>query len=149
MNLREYLRRLREAQRELARTQTKRAVGVAMDTLAQTKRRVQSGGRNYRGQTFVGYTRLYAQRRTADGYQTGYVDFTRTGRLWNSINPEARQTDFGKTVVELRPRDSENQTKLDGQFAKRGNILRPSEQEITLARQIWQRRALQILRPIR
>ena len=151
MTIVEYLTRFRSALRELQATKTKRAVGVTMDILAQPKRRVQTTGVDDDGPFFSPYSTLYAAQRVKDGYQANFVDFTRRGRLWNSINPFVQRDERYLTVVVLQPRDRENQAKLNkqAQLKNRGNILRPSVDELTLAIQIWERSALNQLNKIR
>ena len=151
MTIGEYLTRFQASLRRLEQTKTKRALGVALDTLALTKRRVQGSGLNSEGAFFAPYSTLYAAQRIKDGYQSNYVDFTRTGRLWNSINPFVYRDEQYRTVIVVRPRDNENQDKLNKQAAlkNRGNILTPSSDELTFAIQVWEREAISLLNRIR
>lgn len=151
MTLFEYIRRLNAALRELRATKKERAIGVAGDVLAQVKRRVQSTGVNADGATFAPYSTLYAAERRKRGFQTNHVDFTRRGRLWNSINPFLERDGRFNTVVVVRPRDRENQKKLNSlaELKSRGNILIPSRTELQFAIQIWRNKALEKLNQIR
>jgi len=151
MTLGEYVNQFARTLRELRSTKTERAVGVAGDVLAQVKRRVQTSGTNFRGVTFAPYSRLYATQRRKAGFQAAYVDFTRRGRLWNSINPFVQREGRFNTIVVVRPRDRENQQKLNklSVLKNRGNILIPSNTELAFAIQIWRNKALDKLNRIR
>jgi len=151
MTLGEYVSQFARTLFELRNTKTERAVGVAGDVLAQVKRRVQTSGTNFRGVTFAPYSRLYATQRRKAGFQTAYVDFTRRGRLWNSINPFVKREGRFNTIVVVRPRDRENQEKLNklSVLKNRGNILIPSNTELAFAIQTWRNKALDKLNRIR
>ena len=151
MTLGEYVSQFARTLFELRNTKTERAVGVAGDVLAQVKRRVQTSGTNFRGVTFAPYSRLYATQRRKAGFQTAYVDFTRRGRLWNNINPFVQREGRFNTVVVVRPRDRENQEKLNklSVLKNRGNILIPSNTELAFAIQTWRNKALDKLNRIR
>jgi len=151
MTLGEYVKQFARTLLELRNTKTERAVGVAGDVLAQVKRRVQTSGTNFRGVTFAPYSRLYATQRRKAGFQTAYVDFTRRGRLWNNINPFVQREGRFNTVVVVRPRDRENQEKLNklSVLKNRGNILIPSNTELAFAIQTWRNKALDKLNRIR
>jgi len=79
------------------------------------------------------------------------VDFTRRGRLWNSINPFVQREGRFNTVVVVRPRDRENQEKLNklSVLKNRGNILIPSNTELAFAIQTWRNKLLDKLNRIR
>lgn len=149
MILNDYLTRFRNSISEIQKSKTKRAIGVAMSVLAQTKKRIQDTGEDYQGLLYAPYTEKYKSTRKDDGFQVEYVDFTRTGRLWNSINPFIERDERFFTVVVLRPRDEKNQNKLKGLAENRGNILTPSSDELKLAIQIWEKGALKLLNKIR
>lgn len=110
----------------------KTALITALDLIALVKLRIQTEGRDANNQSFVPYTLPYAKDRQNFGAQTGFVDFTRTGRMWASIRPEIIEDTIEKTVVEIKSRTAEGQAKLNGQFKKRGNILLPTNEEIEI-----------------
>lgn len=128
---REFKRRIRAARLEIEQQRKPFALQMALDGLALLKQRIQGRGLNSKGARFKPYTKEYAKYgRQEKGYQTNYVDFTRTGRLFASIVAKVVKDGKGKTTVEIAPRDAENQKKVDGAVRKRGNILEWSKQEI-------------------
>lgn len=132
----EFIAKLERANRELDANREAETLRITFDLMAQVKNRIQTSGTDYQGAMFPPYTPSYAKYgRVKMGYQIRYVDFTRDGRLWASIEPFTRKKTVDVVEFEVAPRDSENQDKLNGQYAKRGNILLPSESEIEAARQ--------------
>jgi len=154
MTLPEYVRRMAKAVKKLRETKTERAVGVAGDVMAQVKRRLQTKGEDADGASFVAYSKLYAAERARKGFQTGFVDFTRSGRMLNSINPSVERDGRFNTIVVLKAGNKEDADKLKGQATRadgtelRGNILRPSKKELAFAIKIWRERALKIINEI-
>lgn len=132
MNVKEYIRRLKENLQELEDNRQTEALRIALDATALLKLRIQTTGTNADGQAFAPYVPAYARTRRNKGLQTGYVDFTDRGRLMANIQPRAELNEEGRTVVVVGARDSENIDKLRGAFKKRGNILRLSQNEIQL-----------------
>lgn len=132
----EFIAKLERAKRELDTNREAETLRITFDLMAQVKNRIQTSGTDYQGAMFPPYTPDYAKYgRVKMGYQIRYVDFTRDGRLWASIQPFTVKKTVDVVEFEVAPRDSENQDKLNGQYAKRGNILLPSESEIEAARQ--------------
>ena len=132
----EFIAKIQRAQRELDANREAETLRITFDLMAQVKDRIQTSGTDYQGAMFPPYTPSYAKYgRVKMGYQIRYVDFTRDGRLWASIQPFTVKKTVDVVEFEVAPRDSENQDKLNGQYAKRGNILLPSEKEIEAARQ--------------
>lgn len=126
----EYAQNIRARIEKLNNERPKEVLRIASDLIAQVELRIQTSGTNFSGGRFIDYTPDYAKKRQNEGYQVGYVDFTVTGALWASMLP--RVTKQGETLVEIevKPSTADNQTKLNGQFRKRGNILLPSQSEI-------------------
>ena len=119
---------------------------IMFDLRAAVVERLTTSGTDHRGVFFPAYTPSYAKYgREKLGYQSRYVDFTRQGRMLGSLAPTPIAKAAETIEYELRPRDRENQEKLNGQYAKRGNILTPSEEEIGWAREANQRRINKIL----
>lgn len=108
---------------------------ITFDLIGQIRLRVQSSGEDFRGRPFDPYTPDYAKQRAKAGYQVGYVDLTRTGRLWASVRPEVIQSTQESTTVEVAPRGQDNVDKARGQVRKRGNIILPSDEELNIAAQ--------------
>ena len=107
-------------------------IGADLSTLI--KLRIQGSGENYLNTKFSPYTPGYAKQRTKKGFQTSYVDFTRTGRLWASVYPDTDENATGVTIV-ITAHGQDNIDKVKGAEKKRGNILRPSREELDLAEQ--------------
>jgi deoxyadenosine/deoxycytidine kinase len=147
--VKEYNDLLKNVALEIRKTKARRGLAVALRVLALVKDRIQRTGENSEGQQFEDYVTAYSQRRKKDGYQVAYVDFTRTGRLWNNITPQVIKEDDKSVNVEVRARDQRNQDKLDGQFRKRGNILLPNEEEEAFATELSRNQILEILDSVR
>lgn len=146
---REFKRRIRQAKAELEQQRKSFALKMALDGLALLKQRIQGRGLNSEGSRFKPYTKEYAKYgRQEKGYQSNYVDFTRTGRLFASIVAKVVNDGKGKTAVEIAPRDAENQKKVDGAFRKRGNILEWSRQEVDFVRKANNLRVERIINKI-
>ena len=72
-------------------------IGADLSTLI--KLRIQGSGENYLNTKFSPYTAGYAKQRTKKGFQTSYVDFTRSGRMWASVYPDVQGNSAVMTVV--------------------------------------------------
>jgi hypothetical protein len=137
-SIRQYINSVKRFVQDRKRDRVQKGLEISLNTLALTKRRIQSSGTNKDGRKFERYSKIYADRRKRNGLQTRHVDFTDTGRLWNSIKPIVVRNDLFMTIIELLPRDRENQVKLAGQLEKRGNILEPSKKEIETAQKAYE-----------
>lgn len=107
---------------------------IGSDISALIKLRIQGSGENFQGSKFTPYTPGYATQRQKKGFQIGYVDFTRTGRLWASVYPDVDGSGAKYTIV-ISAHGVDNIRKVEGSEKKRGNILRPSQDELNLASQ--------------
>lgn len=107
---------------------------IGSDLAALIKLRIQGSGENYQGAKFSPYTSGYATQRQKKGFQIGYVDFTRSGRLWASVYPDVDGNGAKYTIV-ISAHGADNIQKVEGAVKKRGNILRPSQDELNLAEQ--------------
>ena len=106
---------------------------IGSDLAALIKLRIQGSGQDYLNQQFVPYRPWSIDERTALGYQVGYVDYTRTGRMWASVYPDVEGNGAKVTVV-ITAHGEDNIKKVKSAvFHKRGNILRPSQDELDLA----------------
>lgn len=131
-------------QRAVKRMETERTemlLRVAENGLALVKSRVQQSGENAQGGRFEPYTEQYAKYgRDRQGYQSQYVDFTRTGRMFASMQPVVVKETATLTVVEVRPNNTADRVKAEGQFKKRGNFMALSNEEDVIIRkdiQAW------------
>lgn len=145
MTLSQWIERMEQRIERLFESRTTEGLRIASDMLALIQLRVQSSGQNYQGSQFAPYTTQYAKRRKEAGYQTSYVDFTRTGQLWGNIRPEVIRNSRSETTIEITARTKRNQDILRGARGKRGNILLPSESEIDTVREANRKRVLNIL----
>jgi hypothetical protein len=121
---------------ELNANRPRDVLQMALEFKALIQLRIQERGYNFQERPFTPYTPAYGKNRAKAGYQTEYVDFTRTGRLWANVRPEVIENTETKTVVEITARDDSNQVKLQGAVKKRGNILLPSDKEVDLLSQL-------------
>jgi hypothetical protein len=125
---------------EMSANRDRDALNIALEIKALVQLRIQTRGYNFEETPFVPYTKAYAKRREDEGYQTEYVDFTRTGRLWANVRPEVAQSTPTVTTVEITARDEGNQAKLRGAVRKRGNILLISDPEADILTRLNQQR---------
>jgi hypothetical protein len=95
---------------------------------------VSAKGQNSAEQAFAPYTEQYKKSRGKAGYQVGYVDFTRTGRLWANVQPRIIASDIFSATVEIAGQEQRSKDIIAGARKKRGNILEPSQAEKELVR---------------
>ncbi len=107
---------------------------IANDLATLIKLRIQRSGQNYLNQPFSPYTPGYAAQRQKRGRQVAYVDYTDTGRMWASVYPDVEGSGASVTAV-IQAHGQDNRDKVEGAVKKRGNILRPSKDELDLAEQ--------------
>ena len=136
------LNRIRQIKQNLINDRENEALRISFDQLALTKLRIQTKGQNSKEQPFAPYTIPYAKDRQAAGYQVGYVDFTRTGRMWANVQPRVVSSDIFSATVEIGGQSQYSQDIIRGARRKRGNILQPSKAEIELTRQANRQRVL-------
>lgn len=135
-NFTEIIRRFKAARDAIIKNRPDNIERIASDVLALTKRRIQQRGEDFEGQQFEAYNPIYAVKgRSELGYQNRIVDFTRTGKMLNSVKAFPVSSNDSETIVEVRASRQSEQVKLDGQFSKRGNILLPNSDEIEFATQ--------------
>jgi len=125
---------------EMSANRDRDALNIALEVKALVQLRIQTTGQNFDEVLFSPYTAQYAKNRQKAGYQTEYVDFTRSGNLWANVRPEVIESTEVKSVVEITARDDRNQVKLQGAVKKRGNILLVSQSEADLIAQLNQQR---------
>lgn len=122
-------------EKHLSETNKEDALLVGFDSLAILKNRIQRTGRNSEGDRFERYTPSYAKYgRKKLGYQDRYVDFTRKGELMRSLKAVITKASRNSVEVQLSADNATDQQKINGSFAKRGNILKLSEAERERAR---------------
>lgn len=136
------INRIRQIKHDLTANREADATRIALDQIALTKLRIQTTGQNSENQPFSPYVPSYAKQRQKAGYQVGYVDFTRSGRMWAAVRPFVVKSSVFSATIEIRGADQRAQDIIAGARAKRGNILRPSQQEIELSREANRQRVL-------
>lgn len=134
MDARAYAAKIRAGIQAMRANRAAETLRVTLDLIALVRLRVQAEGRDYREMDFAPYTPGYARQRAKAGYQADYVDFTRTGRLWASVQPEVTAQAGDTLEILVSPKGQDNQDKARGARRKRGNILLPSEAEVAIAR---------------
>ncbi len=140
MSISDYIQRLRQTRENLINQRPNEALIMGFNLLALMETRIQSKGEDYKGTQFAPYTLGYKETRDKGGYQTGFVDFTVSGRMWANTRPVVTANSEEKTTVTIQGGNALTEAKLSGQFKKRGNILTPSQSELTLVRQANQER---------
>ena len=118
-------------------------IGADLSTLI--KLRIQGSGEDYLNTKFRPYNVDYAKERTKAGFQTKYVDYTRTGRMWASVYPDVDGNASIYTVVITAHGDDNIKKVKSAVLHKRGNILRPSQDELDLAEEANNQRVLKYL----
>lgn len=140
------LARIRQIKSNLINDRENEALRIAFDQLALTKLRIQTKGQNFNEQPFAPYVPAYAKERQAAGYQVGYVDFTRTGRMWAAVRPRVESSSIFSATVVIEGADQRSKDIIAGAAKKRGNILQPSKSEIEFVRQANRERVLKAFR---
>lgn len=140
------INRLRQIKHDLTANREADATRIALDQIALTKLRIQTKGQNSENQPFSPYVPTYAKQRQKAGYQVGYVDFTRTGRMWAAVRPFVVKSSVFSATIEIRGADQRAQDIIAGARPKRGNILQPSREEIELSREANRQRVLKYLK---
>lgn len=140
--IRNIINRLERIKQDLIGNREREVLLIALDQLALTKLRVQTKGHDFNERPFAPYVPGYAKERKAAGYQVGYVDFTRTGRLWANIQPRIESSTIFSATVVIEGSEQRSKDIVAGAARKRGNILQPTKSEIEFTRQANRRRVL-------
>lgn len=112
------------------------ALVASHEAIALRQLTIQERGEGVGGD-FTDYTDSYARDRSKNGYQTQHKDYTRTGELFRSIQPEVVDRSPAVVTVEIKARDKDNQAKLNGAFKKDGNILTNTTDELQLVTAVF------------
>lgn len=123
------------------------ALRIVTDLSALIRLRINTRGEDANGNRYAPYSPAYAKKRAKAGRQTSRVDFLFTGELQRATRPYLVSSSDTATVVEITARGADNQRKAAGALTKpknqpRGNIFRPSADEITAAALANERRVL-------
>lgn len=128
------LQRIQQIRHDIIANREAEVLRISLDQIALTKLRIQTRGDDYTGQQFSPYVPSYTKERKKAGYQVGYVDFTRTGRMWANVHPVIVSSSVFSATVALQGSDQRTKDIIAGARPKRGNILQPSAGEIELTR---------------
>lgn len=128
------IQRIRQIKHNLEVNREADATRIVLDQIALTKLRVQTKGESASGAAFAPYVPPYAKERKKAGYQVGYVDFTRTGRMWAAVRPVTVSVNVFSATIGIEGADQHARDVIAGAYPKRGNITEPSKAEIELSR---------------
>lgn len=142
MDLRGFINKIRDSRRIITSNRRNNALKAGNDLLALVKLRNQARGENKDGIKYVPYTPLSRVLRTQKGYQTAYVDFTQTGRMWANIHPYVESENLFSITININAILGSERDKLEEQFKKRGNILEPSKSELAILSTIYSQKVL-------
>ena len=119
------INRIRQIKHDLTANREADATRIALDQIALTKLRIQTTGQNSENQPFSPYVPPYAKQRQKAGYQVGYVDFTRSGRMWAAVRPFVVKSSVFSATIEIRGADQRAQDIIAGARAKKVWMSRP------------------------
>jgi len=71
----------------------------------------------------------YKQFRELHGRQTGFVDFTLSGRMWNNVKLVSERSELNSGVAVIKATEEIQKKKLAGNTERRGEILGLSKKE--------------------
>jgi hypothetical protein len=72
----------------------------------------------------------YKQFRELHGRQTSHVDFSFTNKMWNDINVISSASDHAQGMAIIGAKEVQEKKKLEGNTARKGEILDLSQKEI-------------------
>lgn len=82
----------------------------------------------------------YKQFRELHGRQTGFVDFTLSGRMWNNVKLVSDRAELNSGVAVIKATEELQQKKLEGNTKRRGEILglsKNEEQRLSDVYEVW------------
>ena len=103
---------------------------------------INKGGRNIK---LFELPNGYKQFRELHGKQTGFVDFSFSGRMWANIQIVSDNSEHNSGVARISAASEENQNKLAGNTEKRGPILKLSQSEISTLGKDYNTHIMQII----
>lgn len=148
MNLKDFIAKFKKDVQTYNSFRAENALIAGLDLIALNRLRIQEEGTDSKGNAFDPYTEGYEEQRIKDGYQTAYVDFTRTGKMMASIQPQIIEETTEGVVIEIRANNDLDQAKINGAFSKRGNILLNTEEELTEVLAAYNERANEKLKTL-
>lgn len=88
----------------------------------------------------------YKQYRELHGRQTGFVDFSFSGRMWANISLISNAQDHNNGEAKIGAKNTEINEILEGNTKRRGDILDLSDKEVTELKQMYNIGTLKILK---
>lgn len=87
----------------------------------------------------------YKQFRELNGRQSGFVDFSFSGRMWADIAITSTNSDHADGLVTIAAKTDENDKKLAGNTKRRTDILKLSQSEIELLSEVYNAELNQVI----
>lgn len=138
---------LRKARNELNSSRYARAQKYALDMTARVKRRVINEGLDHEGHAFGVYkesTRKHRRKANLTASPYPKINFKDTSRMWTNTKGVADNSPVPE--IYIGPTSNENVSKLAWNEDRFGEIMTPSDQEITSQAQIEAKRITKILK---
>jgi hypothetical protein len=88
----------------------------------------------------------YKQYRELHGRQTGFVDFSFSGRMWSNVALISSPADHNSGVAIIGAKNTETNDILEGNTKRRGDILDLSDKEIDELKEMYNLGMLKILK---
>ena len=88
----------------------------------------------------------YKQYRELHGRQTGFVDFSFSGRMWSNVALISSPVDHNSGVAIIGAKNTETNDILEGNTKRRGDILDLSDKEIDELKEMYNLGMLKILK---
>lgn len=82
----------------------------------------------------------YKEFRELHGRQTGFTDFTLSGRMWNNVKLVSDRSELNSGVAVIKATEELQQKKLEGNTKRRGEILglsKNEEQRLSDVYEVW------------
>jgi len=103
-------------------------IATSANTMLQN--RIVNTGYNAENRMFAPYSEKYAKYRKKHGRQTGFVDFTFSGRMWGNVQVVSDENEHRKGSARISTRSNEYAQILSGNTEKKGTILDLNQTEI-------------------
>ena len=104
------------------------------------KKRAELDWRTVNGHSLFVIPGGYKQFRELHGRQTGFVDFTLSGRMWNNIKLVSDRAELNSGVAVIQATEELQKKKLEGNTKRRGEILglsKSEEQRLSDVYEVW------------
>ena len=104
------------------------------------KKRAELDWRTVNGHSLFVIPGGYKQFRELHGRQTGFVDFTLSGRMWNNIKLVSDRAELNSGVAVIKATEELSKKKLEGNTKRRGEILglsKSEEERLSEIYEVW------------